>query len=536
MAFTGLVTSDFMKRVRLDDSKKESLLDFAATDFITLRENLVKYVKAAYPLDYNFFASSDLGIMFLELTAAMGHILSYKADYLANENYLRTARSRESVKNLLELIGIRMKGPTGAAANATLTLENPSWTTGTDYLSISPAQRVLTITSPEDGSQVSYTLYKTTPEGMIDTSDSSEEITITRSENTSETEIKNLALIEGSLVKQTGQFFDTDALKTISLNQSPIIEGSVQVFIEGTAQTQGTYTQVENIFAASGPADKVFQLTTDSNFTGRVFFGDNLIGQSPSIGDTYTVYYRIGGGTRGNVAKGAINGPVNVTFYNSSNTSLGTGTGNVTNSSMATGGSTAQTIENAKRYAPLLFRSQDRLVTLNDYKGFTNSFRASLGSTGKSTATVRRAFSSANIIDLYILEKANDTQMKRATPEFKKQLLEAIEPKKMLTDEVVVVDGLVRTIDPVITVRCDLIYKQREPDIKLRVRDSIVDFFNVDNLDFGKPYNSLEVTRKIFNDVPEVRYSTIDNLPQSIKLQFNEIIQLNNLSIVMVFE
>jgi hypothetical protein len=536
MAFTGLVTSDFMKRVRLDDSKKESLLDFAATDFFTLRENLVKYVQAAYPLDYNFFASSDLGIMFLELTAAMGHILSYKADYLANENYLRTARSRDSVKNLLELIGIRMKGPTGSAANARLTLTQPKWSAASDYLTISPSQRVATVTSPEDGTQLSFTLYKTTPGGLIEFTSPSEEIQIQYNENSSSSILNNLVFLEGSLVKQTGQFSDTDALKNIYLNQSPLIEGSVQVYIEGSVDTEGAYTQVENIFAASGPSDKVYQLATDINFTGRVFFGDNLIGQSPNNGDTYTVYYRIGGGTRGNLSKNTLSVPVNVSYFNSSNTSLGTGQATATNTSMATGGSDAQTIENAKRYAPLLFRSQDRLVTLNDYKGFVNSFRASMGLTGKATATVRRAFSSANIIDVYILEKANNTQMRRATPEFKRQLLEAIEPKKMLTDEVVVVDGLIRTIDPVITVRCDLIYKQREPEIKIRVRDSITEFFSVDNLDFGKTYNSLEVTRKIFNDVPEVRYSTVDNLPQTIKLQFNEIIQLNNLVINMVFE
>jgi len=536
MAFQGAITSDFLKKVRLDDSKKESLLDFAATDFLSLRNNLVNYIRAAYPLDYNFFVASDMGVMFLELTAAMGHMLSYKADYLANENYLATARTRSSVRKLLSLIGIRLRGPTASAANARITFQNAKWSNSSDYVRISSSQRVVTVTSPEDSSQLSFTLYKTSPDGKVIFDDPSDDLEIFKSEATTSSILTNLMFLEGNYVKQEGIFTETDAIKTIQLNQSPIIEGSVQVLIEGAAETTGNYIQVENIFYASGPNDKVFQLATDESFTGQIFFGDNLLGKSPNIGDNYVVYYRTGGGTRGNVGKSTINAPITVEFYNSSNSNLGSDTGTVENISLAAGGSPAQTIENAKRYAPLLYKSQDRLVTLDDYRSFVNTFKSSLGTVGKGTVTVRKAFSSANIIDLYVLEKASATQFKRATPEFKRQLLTAIEPKKMLTDEVVAVDGLVRTIDPIFTIKCDAIYRQRESEIKLAVQNVIVNFFNVDNIEFGRTFSSQEITREIFDQVPEVRYATLDNLPQTIRLQFNEVIQLNNLSIIMAFE
>lgn len=536
MAFQGALTSDFFKKVRLDDSKKEALLNFELTDFFTLRNNLVNYIKAAYPLDYNFFVASDMGTMFLELTAAMGHILSYKADYLANENYLTTAKSRNSVRKLLSLIGIRLRGPTSSSANARLTFENAKWGTNTDYVRISSSQRVVTVTSPEDGSQVSFTLYKTSGDGKVIFDDPSDDLEIFRSEATTSSIVTNLMFLEGNYIIQEGIFTDTDAIKTIQLTQSPIVEGSIQVLIEGNQDTTGNYTQVENIFYASGPDHKVFQLATDDSFTGQLFFGDNLLGKSPNIGDSFTVYYRVGGGTRGNVGKSTINAPVSVEFFNSSNSTLGTDAATAENISLAAGGAPAQTIENAKRYAPLLFKSQDRLVTLDDYRSFINSFKSTIGTVGKGTVAVRRAFSSANIIDLYILEKANETQFKRATPEFKRQLLTAIEPKKMLTDEIVVVDGLVRTIDPVFTIKCDAIYRQRESEIKLAVRNAIVNFFNIDNIEFGRAFSAQEVNRKIFDTVPEVRYSTLDNLPQTIRLQFNEVIQLNNLSIIMAFE
>ena len=49
------VASDYMKLTHIPDNQKSSLIDFTATDFATLRESLVNYIKAAYPTDYNNF-------------------------------------------------------------------------------------------------------------------------------------------------------------------------------------------------------------------------------------------------------------------------------------------------------------------------------------------------------------------------------------------------------------------------------------------------------------------------------------------------
>ena len=104
----------------------------------------------------------------------------------------------------------------------------------------------------------------------------------------------------------------------------------------------------------------------------------------------------------------------------------------------------------------------------------------------------------------------------------------------MLTDELVLVDGLIRTLDLIITVRCDKKYKSKEETIKLQVRDKILSYFNVDNHAFGKTFIPQELTRSIF-DIDEVQYSTCDNVPNAIIVELNEIIQLNNTTINMVF-
>lgn len=185
MVYTGQIQSDFLKLAKVEDVDKERLINYAATDFISLREALVEYIKAVYPLDYNYFSESDLGMMLVELVAYMGHVLSYKSDLLANENYLRTARQRDSVRKLLELIGVRIKGPIAAAANARVTLDTDPWTAEDDSqtLTFLPQNRVITINSPQDGLPISYTLYKVAQNGDIDIANNSGNITVYNSEN-----------------------------------------------------------------------------------------------------------------------------------------------------------------------------------------------------------------------------------------------------------------------------------------------------------------------------------------------------------------
>ena len=202
----------------------------------------------------------------------------------------------------------------------------------------------------------------------------------------------------------------------------------------------------------------------------------------------------------------------------------------VTNTTGATGGADAETAFHAKKYGPLTFARQDRVVTLEDYTVFSNTFISDYGTVGKATAVTRKAYSSGNIIDIYVLEKANNLQVQKASPTFKQQLIAALQPKKMVTDEVVVVDGLVRTLDLIVTVKVDKNLKPKDQLIKSKVRNAILDFMAVDNREFGETLVVADLNRVIF-EIEEIRISSIDNVPNNIKVEFNELIQLNNLLI-----
>ena len=103
----------------------------------------------------------------------------------------------------------------------------------------------------------------------------------------------------------------------------------------------------------------------------------------------------------------------------------------------------------------------------------------------------------------------------------------------MLTDELVVVDGLIRTFDLITTVRIDKEFKREEPTIKALVRDVVFSYFFVDNREFGQDLYKQDLVRRI-HEIDKVRFVTIDNLPDVVTLEHNEITQLNNLTVNII--
>ena len=532
MVFSGTVTTDFMKLASIPDRKKQEFIDYAGNDFYAIREKLIGYIKSVYPLDYENFSESDLGMMLVEVVSYMGAVMSLKGDMLANENYIRTVKNRDNLKKLLELIGVDMKGPLGAAASVKLTVTGSTPVVADFPITYTPGNRVFSIPSKEDGAPVNYTLYKVANNTIQDLQGLTANFQLEGSEasNAASSVFENVGILEGQLSVQNGTFDTLEGNKRVSLTDSPIIEGSVQVFINtGTPSDDayGAYTQVERLYSASGETDKIFQVVYDTNYAATVLFGDNILGVSPPAGAQFTIAYRIGGGSRGNINPNMINVTTQGTSNDTGNPLISFTTENI---SAATGGANAETSEHAKKYAPYTFKRQDRVVTLEDFITLGNTFRSKQGSIGKTTAAVRDAFSSANVIDMYVLEKASDLVLQKASPTFKQELLEEVEPKKMLTDEVVVVDGLIRTLDLVVTIRIDKELENTQNQIEQEVANVILDYFNVDNMDFGKPFVAAELSREIFR-LPSVRYSTVDNMPETTLVDFHEIIQLNNFTI-----
>jgi hypothetical protein len=517
--------SDFLKLVLFKDNDKSNLIDYAATDFLSLRAALINYIKAVYPLDYNLFSESDLGMMFIEMVAYMGSVLSMKADMLAHESFLKTAKNPTNIRKLLQLIGVKFRGPSAAAGQPLITLEGAEIPPGESII-IPVASRVFSRNSDVDGATTNYVLYKV-QNGKIMDINATNTIELTYSESDSENGLtwSNLVLVEGTLVVDTNTFSDVDVIKEVTLANSPVIDGSVEVFIDtGDPLTSQPYTEVQSLLSTSSSDQRAFEVTYNPDFTAKVIFGDGVTANLPPVGSTYTINYRAGGGIRGNASTGVIDESVAIAGERSIN---------VKNTLPFTGGLDSESIEHVKKYAQLTFKQQDRLVSLDDYTSFSNTFKSSTGASGKAIAVTRKAYSSANIIDVYIVEIASDTQLQKASLAYKSNLLEAMGPKKMMTDELVVVDGLIRTVDLVVEVTLDARFKNKESAIKASTSRVILDYFNVSNREFGESFFPQDIAREIFTAIPEVRLAEITNYKDPITLEFNEILQLNNFKLVL---
>lgn len=78
-------------------------VDYMARDFLSLRGALLDFARQRYP-QWQETVEADVGVMMLEVLAALGDELAYTQDRIAREAYLETATQRRSVRRLARLV------------------------------------------------------------------------------------------------------------------------------------------------------------------------------------------------------------------------------------------------------------------------------------------------------------------------------------------------------------------------------------------------------------------------------------------------
>ena len=104
-----------------------------------------------------------------------------------------------------------------------------------------------------------------------------------------------------------------------------------------------------------------FVVETSNDGRAHIRFGDNVRGKRPAEETKFNANYRVGNGPEGNLGAEAI-----VRAVDSDGAPVA-GVSAVRNPLPATGGSRAETMEEARQYAPQAFRVQQRAVTEADY-------------------------------------------------------------------------------------------------------------------------------------------------------------------------
>lgn len=150
--------------------------------------------------------------------------------------------------------------------------------------------------------------------------------------------------------------------QSFQLNATPVVAGSLQLQIQQSNDGFDTWNEVVDFFGA-GPADQVYVLDRTS---GKILCGDGVNGAIPVayIGNPSANIvartYRVGGGKRGNIAAGLINALTTRVD--------GIDDNGVSNLFAAYGGRDEETLDQAKKRAPLSLRSRDRAVSASDFE------------------------------------------------------------------------------------------------------------------------------------------------------------------------
>ena len=89
------------------DVKKE--VNYIGRDFSGFRKNLIDFAKIYYPDTYNDFNESSPGMMFIEMAAYVGDVLSYYVDSQFKEMLLWHDEQRKNIISLAETLGYKVK-------------------------------------------------------------------------------------------------------------------------------------------------------------------------------------------------------------------------------------------------------------------------------------------------------------------------------------------------------------------------------------------------------------------------------------------
>ena len=87
--------------------KKE--VKYVNKDFAQFRRNLINFTKTYFPNTYNDFNESSPGMMFLEMSAYVGDVLSFYTDTQARESLLTQAEERYNLYQLAGMFGYKPK-------------------------------------------------------------------------------------------------------------------------------------------------------------------------------------------------------------------------------------------------------------------------------------------------------------------------------------------------------------------------------------------------------------------------------------------
>lgn len=315
--------------------------DYTSRDFISIRQDLLARASALIP-EFTSTESSDFANTLIDLWAYMGDVLHFYVDRAASEAFLETATQRDSVMaiaNLLDYIPSGVRASRGSVVFSLTTLPPLS----SEY--VIPQYTVLSGTDAEENTYSFYTTSASNAMTMV-----GQQVTV--------------SVVQGTLISDELLGVSNGGVnqKFNLVKKNVDVDSVVVSVMEGPVDNLGNPTAVEYQYvpqiSSANYLDKIFTARVQSDGSTQIQFGNGFNGSVPSTNASMYVDYRTTAGSSGNLNANRI---TVVSGVPSSYVSIVSATS-------TSGGADRESIESIKTNVSRLYRTQDRAVSLQDYK------------------------------------------------------------------------------------------------------------------------------------------------------------------------
>lgn len=314
-------------------------IDYTGRDFTTIKALMTARVKQKFPDTWKDFSESSMGMALLEIIAFAFDTLSYYLDVQANETFLPTAQDRQSIINLGELVGYKLRPATAASVTAKVSISSVY-----PQAIIIPADTALKSVKGVD--------FEVLSETRITAGDTEADIVLTQGLTLNETFTSN-----------------GDTLQSFKLAEDQVIDESITVLVNSVEWDE----QDSLVF---GDEDStIYEVKYDVDDYATIMFGDGDSGAIPPNKSSIEVSYRVGGGTVGNIPLNDISTTLSDTAYKEGvlpqefvDITL------INSENRGSGGEERETIDHAKYWIPRWVQTNNRAVTQQDFTTLASLF------------------------------------------------------------------------------------------------------------------------------------------------------------------
>ena len=452
-------------------------IDYSNRDYDSIRADLLSRATEIVP-EWTARNSSDFGVLFVDLWSYFADVLHYYIDRAAGEAFITTATQRESLLALASLFDYNPQLQTSATSTVTVV--------GTNI----PAGETVTINSG-----TTFVAPATSERPII-------YFTSTQSASASASSNAIITVVEGLQVSnETVGTSNGSSNQRFSLFYEGVIGDSVEVFVQEGAVIDGIPSDVEyqfvNKLLDSTSNDRVFTLVSTASNGTDIVFGNGINGKVPNTGQTITVNYRKGVGVNGNIPANSI-----TQIQNSPSVYI-----SEILSTASTGGANIESINSLRNNIPSSFATQDRAVSLSDYKALVLQVPGvAKGTAAYSNGTV--TIYAAPFTESYLTIAGNLS----VNSELQTNIVEYYEPRQMIGASVTAASVINLTAVNV-TATVNVLAGYVANKVSESVETALNTLFEFDNVFFDQTLSKGQIYRTIL-DVPGVDYVTI-SLPST---------------------